>query len=246
MLQKPDELGQSEMEEGQMVADHQQKLIVVGAHPDDPETACGGSMALAVQAGYEVVSAYLTRGEAGISGATHEEAAAIRMREALVACEILSARAEFLEQVDGACEITPTRYGAVLAFLEREQPDLVLAHWPVDTHRDHRICSHLVYDAWLRMGRVFALYYFEVMSGLQTQNFAPTDYVDIGSVLARKHDACVVHVSQHIAETYDESHGKMEVFRGLECGCAYAEGFVRQMQSRHHPLFAKSIAHLEL
>jgi len=101
MLQKPDELGQSEMEEGQMVADHQQKLIVVGAHPDDPETACGGTMALAVQAGYEVVSAYLTRGEAGISGATHEEASAIRMREALVACEILSARAEFLTRSTG-------------------------------------------------------------------------------------------------------------------------------------------------
>jgi len=88
-----------------------------------------------------------------------------------------------------------------MAFLEREQPDLVLTHWPVDTHRDHRICSHLVYDAWLRMGRAFALYYFEVMSGVQTQNFAPTDFVDVGSLLARKHEACAVHASQHIAET---------------------------------------------
>ncbi|MCD6287460.1 MAG: PIG-L family deacetylase [Anaerolineae bacterium] len=228
-----------------MVADHRQKLIVVGAHPDDPETACGGTMALAAQAGCQVVSAYLTRGEAGISGVTHEEAAAIRTREALAACQILPARAEFLDQIDGACEITPIGYAAVLTFMEREQPDLVLTHWPVDTHRDHRICSHLVYDAWLCMGRVFALYYFEVMSGIQTQNFAPTDYVDIGSVLARKHEACSVHASQHIAATYAEDHGKMEVFRGLECGCAYAEAYVRQMQSRHHPLFTESIAHLE-
>ena len=83
------------------------------------------------------------------------------------------------------------------------------------------------------------------MSGVQTQNLGPTEYVDIGAVLVRKHEACAVHASQHIAETYGESHGEMEVFRDLECGCAYAEGFVRQMQSRHHPLFTESIAHLE-
>jgi len=65
-------------------------------------------MALAAQAGYEVVAAYLTRGEGGIPGASEEEAASIRTREALAACRVLPARAEFLGQVDGACEITPT------------------------------------------------------------------------------------------------------------------------------------------
>ena len=42
------------------------KVLVVGAHPDDPETTCGGIMALLSGAGHEVISAYLTRGEAGI------------------------------------------------------------------------------------------------------------------------------------------------------------------------------------
>ena len=57
------------------------KIIVVGAHPDDPETACGGTMVLLSQAGHEVVSAYLTRGEAGIPGKSHRISARIRTRE---------------------------------------------------------------------------------------------------------------------------------------------------------------------
>lgn len=44
------------------------KALIIGAHPDDPETACGGTMVLLREAGYDVVSVYMTRGEAGIVG----------------------------------------------------------------------------------------------------------------------------------------------------------------------------------
>jgi hypothetical protein len=59
------------------------KIIVAGAHPDDPESGCGGTMALFAAQGHEVVSAYLTRGEAGITGKSNEEAARIRTDESL-------------------------------------------------------------------------------------------------------------------------------------------------------------------
>ncbi|HOU14260.1 MAG TPA: PIG-L family deacetylase [Anaerolineae bacterium] len=209
------------------------KIIVVGAHPDDPETACGGTMTLLAQAGYEVVAAYLTRGEAGIPGTSHQEAAAIRTAEALRACELLDAHAVFLGQIDGQCEVNPARYDEMYRFLENEQPDLIFTHWSIDTHRDHRACSSLVYDAWLRMGRRVPLFYFECMTGQQSQNFAPTDYVNISTVVELKHQACFVHESQHIAQWYANDHGKMEAFRGLECGGDYAEAFVRQAQSPH-------------
>jgi LmbE family N-acetylglucosaminyl deacetylase len=58
------------------------KVLVIGGHPDDPETACGGTMAVLKDAGYDVVAVYLTKGESGIKGKTHEEAAAIRTEEA--------------------------------------------------------------------------------------------------------------------------------------------------------------------
>lgn len=212
------------------------KLVVVGAHPDDPETAAGGTMALFSQAGHEVVSAYLTRGEAGIHGKSHRAAAHIRTEEAEKACEILNVKPVFLGQIDGACEINKARYAEMYQFLEDQAPGIVITHWPVDTHRDHRVCSSLVYDAWLRLKQKPALYYFEVMSGMQTQNFHPAYYVDIGSVLDLKHKACFAHKSQHIQQNYARDHGKMEPFRGLEAGCEYAEAFVLQSLSPRIPL----------
>ena len=208
------------------------KMIVVGAHPDDPETGCGGTMLLWSNAGHEVIAAYLTKGEAGIPGKSHAESAAIRTKEAEKACTILKARPEFLGQIDGACEINAKRYKEVYEFVDSEKPDIVLTHWPIDTHRDHRACSLLVYDAWLRSGRKFALYYFEVMTGQQSQNFNPTDYVDIGAVVQTKHEACFFHESQMIRETYQNDHGKMEVFRVVEAGCEFAEAFIHHVQSQ--------------
>jgi len=207
------------------------KIVVIGAHPDDPETICGGVMALYSNSGHEVVSAYFTRGEAGIEGKSYEESARIRTSEALTACDILKARPEFIGQIDGNCEITKERYSQIIDFLKKEEPDIILTHWPIDTHRDHRICSILVYDAWLNLGRKSALYYCEAMSGMQSQNFAPTVYIDITSVVKQKHQACFAHVSQKIEETYKDHHGKMEMFRGMEFGCDYAEAFVRHVKS---------------
>ena len=48
------------------------KILVIGAHPDDPETAAGGTICLLTDAGHEVVCVYLTKGEAGIAGKSHD------------------------------------------------------------------------------------------------------------------------------------------------------------------------------
>ncbi len=70
--------------------------------------------------------------------------------------------------------------------LEAEQPNVVFTHWPIDNHADHRAISLLVYDAWLQMGKKFALYYYEVSNGEDTVQFAPTHYVDITATEATK------------------------------------------------------------
>ena len=207
------------------------KIIVAGAHPDDPESGCGGTMALFAAAGHEVVSAYLTRGEAGIQGKSNDEAAKIRTEEALKACKILNVRAEFLGQIDGSSEITKSRYAEIYNFFKNENPDIIFTHWPIDSHRDHRICSILVYDAWLNLGKKNALYYFEVESGSQTQNFSPTTFIDIGSVVKQKSDACMMHASQNPTDWYENIHMKMQKFRGLEFNCEYAEAFIKHNQN---------------
>jgi LmbE family N-acetylglucosaminyl deacetylase len=112
---------------------------------------------------------------------------------------------------------------------------VVLTHWPVDTHRDHRAISLLAYDAWLGTGRTAALGYFEVLTGDQTQVFHPTDYVDITAVAARKRDAVSAHVSQ-LPEEWYPAHERMARFRGMEHGCEMAEAFIRHDRGPALPL----------
>lgn len=205
------------------------KIVVAGAHPDDPESSAGGTMARYADLGHEVVALYLTRGEAGIPGKSHQEAARIRTAEAEKACAILKARAVFAGQIDGSSEVSKVTYREFGKILAAEKPDLVFAPWPVDTHRDHRATSLLVYDAWLRTNQRFELYYTEVESGMQTQTFRPTRLVDITATEARKREACYAHASQNPDDFYG-LHALMNRFRGSELGVKYAEAFVRHQQ----------------
>jgi LmbE family N-acetylglucosaminyl deacetylase len=209
---------------------HKAKIVVAGGHPDDPESGCGGTIARYTDLGHEVAIIYLTRGEAGIDGKSHAEAAAIRTAEALKACEILKARPIFAGQIDGSTEITPASYEAFGKILDAEAPDVVYTHWPVDSHRDHRATSLLVYDAWIRGGKRFALYYFEVMTGRQTSHFWPTHYVDITATEARKRASYFAHSSQQ-PDKYYPYHDEMNRYRGMESGRKYAEAYMRHLQS---------------
>jgi N-acetylglucosamine malate deacetylase 1 len=206
------------------------KIVVAGGHPGDPEAACGGTMARLADLGHKVVALYLTRGERGLPGKTPAEAAAVRTGEAEKACASLKARPVFLKQPDADTAVSTARYEEFRPLLEAEKPHVVFTHWPIDTHRDHRATSLLVYDAWLTGGRKFALYYYEVSTGEETQHFHPTDYVDITGTAARKRAACFLHASQQPAKFY-AYHEKMHAFRGFEAGCRRAEAFVRHEQS---------------
>jgi len=210
-------------------------VVCVGGHPDDPESGCGGTLARYSALGHAVTIIYLTRGEAGISGKTHDEAARIRTEEALKACRILNAKPVFAGQIDGSSEITNSRYEAFDTLLKGQQPDVVFTHWPVDTHRDHCAASLLTFQSWYRGGRKYALVYFEVMSGEQTQEFFPNLYVDVTETWEKKKEACFVHASQDPSEFY-AYHQQMEQFRGLEHRCKRAEAFVVHSQGPLPPL----------
>jgi N-acetylglucosamine malate deacetylase 1 len=205
------------------------KIVCVGAHPDDPESGCGGTLARYTARGHTVTIIYLTRGEAGIPGKTHDEAARIRTDEAEKACHIIGAKSLFLGQIDGSTEISNGHYEAFDNVLKNEDPDVVFTHWPVDTHRDHCAASLLAFQSWYRSGKKYALAYFEVMSGQQTQQFSPNFYVDITETWERKKQACYAHTSQQPLEFYGY-HEQMELFRGREHQCKRAEAFVVHSQ----------------
>ena len=217
------------MQAGEKWLQGYKKVLVIGAHPDDPESMCAGTMLKLKAMGAEVVAVYLTSGEAGIVGKTHEQARTIRQAEARKACEVLGVRAVFLTQTDGNAEINKERYAEMKALIEAEQPDMVITHWPIDSHRDHRVCSILVYDAWRMTGRGFDLYYSEVMTGMQTQNFTPSLWVDITDYRDKKIEAYLCHESQELEGAVKEYHDTMERMRGMECQAKYAEAFVQQL-----------------
>lgn len=217
------------MQAGEKWLQGYKKVLVIGAHPDDPESMCAGTMLKLKAMGAEVVAVYLTSGEAGIVGKTHEQARTIRQAEARKACEVLGVRAVFLTQTDGNAEVNKERYAEMKALIEAEQPDMVITHWPIDSHRDHRVCSILVYDAWRMTGRGFDLYYSEVMTGMQTQNFTPSLWVDITDYRDKKIEAYLCHESQELEGAVKEYHDTMERMRGMECQAKYAEAFVQQL-----------------
>ena len=131
----------------------------------------------------------------------------------------------FFGQIDGAAEATRAHVDAMTKLLAAEKPDVMLTHWPVDTHMDHQVASLLATRAWMTL-RTPRLYYFEVNAGSQTEGFTPNAYVDITPVLEKKKQALFEHLSQDGRSVWREHHEIMAQWRGREIGVAAAEAFV--------------------
>jgi LmbE family N-acetylglucosaminyl deacetylase len=208
-------------------------IVCVGGHPDDPESGCGGTLLLHRQEGCRVSIVYLTRGEAGIEGKSHAEAAEIRTKESKDAAAVIGADTYFAGQVDGDTSFNQREIAKLNDMLTSLNPDVLYTHWPLDSHPDHQVASLLSVQCWMRMGKKFGLYFFEVDSGSQTFQFTPTDYVDITPVVDKKKTALYKHVSQEPEHIYDDHHHVMQQFRGREIGVKEAEAFIKVPMSDH-------------
>ena len=200
-------------------------VVCVGGHPDDPESGCSGALARYAAGGHRVTILYLTRGERGIDGKSLDEAARIRTAESESACRILGATPAFFGQIDGATEVSRAHVDAMGERLATYKPDVLFAHWPIDTHMDHQVAGLLTIRAWMRL-RTPLLFFFEVNSGSQTEGFLPNTYVDISPVLEQKKRALFAHVSQDGQGIWREHHEIMAQWRGREAGVAAAEAYV--------------------
>ncbi len=201
-------------------------VICVGAHPDDPESGCGGTLIRYVKSGHQVTVVYLTRGESGIPGKSHQEAAQTRTDEAEKACKIMGTKPVFAGQTDGDTMFDQKSISQMMEILRSLKPDLLFTHWPIDSHPDHQVAGTLSYQCWLRMDRAFPLVYFEVNGGYQTMQFAPTHYVDISQIADQKKKALYAHQSQDPDDIYFNHHAIMQQYRGREIGVKEAEAFV--------------------
>lgn len=222
--------GTSNLRETEGHASRKLKIVVSGGHPGDPEYGCGGTVARMTALGHQVVLLYLNRGDRGIPGKPLAEAARIRTAEAEKACAILKARPVFAGQIDDRSVVDMAHYAAFEKLIAAENPDAVLTQWPIDHHPDHRATFNLTFNAWLKMGKKFALYYYEVSDGEDTLQYSPNRYLDIDETETLKRAACYAHASQEPNHFY-ALQSEVAKFRGIESGYKQAEAFVLQMES---------------
>lgn len=219
------------------------RILAVGAHPDDLEILCGGTLVRFVREGHEVVMCHATRGDRGSYVHTSEEIARIRGEEARRAAGICGAEYATLGLRDGEINSADTDQRRLVIDLVRgARPDLIVTHYPRDYMSDHNEISKLVFDCsfhatlpLFETGKphhplVTPLYYMETVMGV---GFQPTEYVDVSEAIDEKvgmleaHDSQLTWLRDHDGVDIVEQMKTTTRFRGQQCGAAYAEGFVQ-------------------
>jgi bacillithiol biosynthesis deacetylase BshB1 len=118
-------------------------VLAVGAHRDDVELTCGGTLARLRRLGRRTGILDLTQGEMGTRGSAES-----RADEAARAADVLGvAMRENLALPDAAITNTPETRMLLAAVLRRWRPAVVIAPAPRGRHPDHRVTSQLVRDA---------------------------------------------------------------------------------------------------
>ncbi|MDO9579358.1 MAG: PIG-L family deacetylase [Bacteroidales bacterium] len=121
-------------------------IIIIGAHPDDPDKV-GGTAYKWAQMGYDVLMVSLTNGDAGHQSIKAEELAKIRREEAKKAGEVIGVRYITLDNHDGQLMPTYENRLQVIKLIREQKADIVIFHRPYDYHPDHRYTGVLVLDA---------------------------------------------------------------------------------------------------
>ena len=204
------------------------KILAIGAHLDDIEIACGGTLAKSVISGHEVKVLIMSK-----SGYTNKEGRIQRsddvaVKEGLNALHTLSIYD--IEILDFETKDIPFRSDVVNAIdvcMAKYNPDIVFTHHPFDTHQAHEGVSKASIAAARRKNTVF---FYEPItpSGRSYVAFKPTLYVDIESTLDKKIEALKCHTSEYNkfgAEDWIEGVRCRCGFRGYEIGKKYAEAF---------------------
>ena len=196
------------------------KILAIGAHPDDIEVGCAGTLAKYAQNGHDIYMLVMTEGHMGGEGA-------IRKKEQTKSAKLLKPR----ELIWGAYKdtlLTPHMNQMVHdieVVLKKIAPDFIFVHYEDDTHQDHQALTKATISATRYVRNV--LFY----EGPTTQNFSPTIYVDIKESLDAKIAMLLAHRSQ-VRKTNIEGLAITDVvrstavFRGIQGRVQFAEAFL--------------------
>ena len=221
------------------------RALAIGAHPDDIEIACSGTLAKCIKRGDTVIVCHVSSGSLGHVVIQPDELRLIRANEAKKAGalagveEVLCAGFDDLEIFD-----TKEARDKLVDIIKYANPDLIITHDPNDYMPDHTTVSKLVFDAsftatlpnykskYKQPAKMVPIYYMDTLAGV---NFNPTDYVDITEEIDLKlqmlncHESQVVWMRDHDGIDFADMVKTISKYRGYQCGVPYAEAF-RQCQ----------------
>lgn len=222
-------------------------ILAIGAHPDDVELGCGGTIAKLISEGKTVAIIDLTRGELGTRG-TDET----RKEEADNAAKILGIYArENLEMKDGFLENSEDYQMRIVKMIRKYQPEIVIANAIDDRHPDHAKGAKLASDACFLSGLKKIVTELDgenqeawrpkqVFHYIQWKEIEPDFVIDISEFMNKKIEACLAYKTQFYDPNSNEPMTPIATKDFLESltyraqnlgrlsGCDYAEGFTSE------------------
>ena len=222
-------------------------ILAFGAHPDDVELGCSGTIAKEISLGKKVGIIDLTRGELGTRGSVE-----IRNSESAKASAILGISArENLDMRDGFFINDEQHQLKIIKMIRKYQPEIVLCNAIDDRHIDHGKGSKLVSDACFLSGlrmieteingqkqtawRPKVVYHY-----IQWKNLEPDFVVDISGFLDVKMESILAYSSQFYNPNTNEPESPISSKNFLDSvkyraqdlgritGVEYAEGFTTE------------------
>lgn len=178
-------------------------FLAIGAHPDDVELGCGGTLAKLINDGKTVAIVDLTQGELGTRGTN-----LTRAEESANASKILGISArENLKLKDGFLNNTEEYQMEVVKMIRKYQPEIVLANAIDDRHPDHAKAAKLVSDACFLAGLVKIETSLDgetqkpwrpkqIFNYIQWKNVTPDFVIDISDFMEKKIEACLAYKTQ--------------------------------------------------
>jgi len=195
-------------------------ILAIGAHPDDIEFGCAGTLLQYRKAGDKIFALIVTRGEK-VSDPTIREQ---ECRNALsrIGAEIL----EFLDYRDTEIPSPHQTHKIVEKiefYIERIRPDIIFSHSPNDSHHDHRAVFECTKIATRNVPTVLL---YETLSALSP--FKPQYFVNIENEISNKKEVIGLYITQAGRGFINQKIDAIETvakFRGNQIGLKFAEGF---------------------
>lgn len=217
------------------------RVLVIAAHPDDPEFGCGGTIAKWSAAGQEVAYLLLTSGDKGSKDRSIRPDQLADMRESeqrAAAAELGVQEVLFLRHPDGLLENTLALRRELAGIIRRRKPHVVLAIDPwrhYQLHPDHRAAGQAALDA-IWSAREWNIFPEQLTNGEEPWRVKEvylfwTDnadhYEDISDFVDRRVAALACHASQvgDNVEKLGERIRERTRKTGEAAGMAHAEAF---------------------